>query len=491
MTSVPDLLRLQTIPANLQQNVETDILEPSTFLEATTTTTGFARFDLQKKGWLHSHSKLFVSLVPAAAITSGTTFPPSVGVGAVVQRAVLKIGNQVLNEISDWSSLHQIKSAQINNETQIAREQYTTGRCMGTEFIFRKLDGAAVGQNTIQSDVEALAYGLSNGRNYTLGGSRATSVGENIEGVNLQVLPFADIKGGAAAESPVYSIDLSDLFPFLKTHNLPLYMIDQQLSVELHWAPTVDNRVVSSDGHASYLIDRQELKFCADYIHYVGSDLMTRYAEANPRIEFSFPDYRLSKQSVSHTQLAEGIVSNLGMANRLCSRVVTMVSRPERDYSCLGPFNSMSPSTNPADATKTGLIQYNVRYNDRFEFPTSIENKARLFSHYSQNEGLLYVTRDGYCKDGNQGYTTFNFLNNHVQNDERHGISGHQWYIATRLTNGRVGVRGIELHYKAEDMTDISVLPAPLAGSTYTIRSYVEYARLAVLEGGLFSVMNA
>ena len=139
MTSVPDLLRLQTIPANLQQNVETDILEPSTFLEATTTTTGFARFDLQKKGWLHSHSKLFVSLVPAAGITTGVTFPPSVGVGSVVQRAVLKIGNQVLNEISDWSSLHQIKSAQINNETQIAREQYTTGRCMGTEFIFRKL----------------------------------------------------------------------------------------------------------------------------------------------------------------------------------------------------------------------------------------------------------------------------------------------------------------------------------------------------------------
>ena len=78
-----------------------------------------------------------------------------------------------------------------------------------------------------------------------------------------------------------------------------------------------------------------------------------------------------------------------------------------------------------------------------------------------------------------------------MQNDERHGIAGHQWYVATRLTGGRVGVRGIELHYKAEDMTDISVLPAPLAGSTYTIRSFVEYSRLAVLEGGLMSIMNA
>jgi len=48
-----------------------------------------------------------------------------------------------------------------------------------------------------------------------------------------------------------------------------------------------------------------------------------------------------------------------------------------------------------------------------------------------------------------------------------------------------VGVRGIELHYKAQAMADITAI------GTYTLRSYVEYARLAVLEGGLFSVMNA
>ena len=61
--------------------------------------------------------------------------PPTVGIGSVIERAVLKIGNQVLNEISDWNHLQQVKSAQINNETQLAREQYTTGRCMSTEFV--------------------------------------------------------------------------------------------------------------------------------------------------------------------------------------------------------------------------------------------------------------------------------------------------------------------------------------------------------------------
>ena len=57
-TEVPDLLRLQTIPANLQQNVETDLLEVSTYQEATATTTGFARFDLQKGGSIPTRNSL-------------------------------------------------------------------------------------------------------------------------------------------------------------------------------------------------------------------------------------------------------------------------------------------------------------------------------------------------------------------------------------------------------------------------------------------------
>ena len=495
-TEVPDLLRLQTIPANLQQNVETDLLEVSTYQESTATTTGFARFDLQKKGWLHSHSKLFVGLVPPDAQVTTCIMPPTIGIGSVIQRAVLKIGNQVLNEISDWNHLQQIKSAQINNETQLAREQYTTGRCMATEFVFRKLDAIAVAaeQNTQKSPVEALKYGLSNGRDYGLGTAAAASVGENMEGVNLDPLPVSEMKGNAKAESPVYSVDLSDLFPFLKTHNLPLYMIDQQLSIELHWAPLRNQRVVVNDNaHLDYPIDRNELKFCADYVFYTDSDLMTRYAEANPRLEFSFPDYRLSKQSVSHTQLAEGIVANLGMANRLCSRVITSVERPKdaaqpggfSDFAILGPYNSVCPDKTGAANQSTGEVEFNIRYNDRFEFPTSIKNKARLFSHYTQNEGLLYVTRDAYSRDGNGGYTEFNFMGSHVQSDATHGIPGRQWYLSTRLTNGRVGVRGIELHYKAQAMTDITAI------GTYTLRSYVEYSRLALLENGLMSILNA
>ncbi len=477
MSVVPDLLRLKNIPSNLQQNVETDLLETSTFQEATTTTGGFARFDLQKKGWLHSHSKLFLSLIPKAGEPIAA-FPPHIGINSVIQRAVLKIGNQTLNEIDDWNYLQVIKSCQINNETQIAREQYTTGRCMATQMMYRKVNGG--GTNTIQNDVSAVTYGMDIGRDYSLG--TAGGIGANFEGGNLLPLEQCVLNPAVVSQSPTYSIDLATLFPFLENHSLPLYMIDQQMSIELHWAPTVNKRVIlagAKAGVADYIIDRNELKFCADYVFYTDSDLMMRYAEANPRIEFSFPDYRLSKSTATHTALANGIVSNLGMANRLCSRVLTIVCNDAAtDQTLLGPYSGIAPNMDAAGVT--GAISYNIRYNDRFEFPVSLANKARLFTLFTQSEGLPFLTRKMYSNDGNGGVTPFDYMNIKGQNDNLHG---NLFYLATRLTSGRVGVRGIELHYTAANMTN-------LAGG-YTIRNYMEYARLAVLEGGLFSVFNA
>ncbi len=501
MSVVPDLLRLKEIPSNLEQNIETDLLEPSTFQEATPTTTGFVRFDLQKKGWLHSHSKLFVSLSPNDNQPMSIV-PPSVGIGSVIERAVLKVGNAVLNEISDWSHLHQVKSAQINNETQIAREQYTTGRCMGMEYIYRKLADADAAtrfvRRTDQSKTDAFTYGMSNGRDYDYDGNAAT---QQQEGSNLLPQPFSQIQAALPTESPVYSIDLSDLFPFLATHSLPLYMIDQQMSIELHWSPTLDRRVILNEArHAGaeggvYKIDRKELKFCADYIFYTDSDLMARYAAENPRIEFAFPDYRLSKQTVSSGDLGIGIVSNLGMANRLCSRVITMVNPNESpgntfDLDIQGAYVSRCPPRElaaPSANDYSPAVEYNIRYNDRFEFPVSIKNKARLFSHFAQSEGVLFVTRDQYSEDGDAGFTPFEFMGSlaidRSQNSGNNGLRGRQYYIGTRLTNGRVGVRGIELHYKAAGMPNLA--------SGYTLRSYIEYSRLAQLENGLFTIMNA
>jgi len=478
MSEVPDLIKLSQIPVNYASMVETSLLEPVVNQDASTTGAGFCRFELERKGFLHSQSKLFVSLTPPAA-QARAFFPPNIGVGSVIQRAALKVGNQTLNEISDWSSLHILKSALIDGETNLERELYTTGRIMNVEHLYRKTVAGPETENSYP--LAEGGYGLDTGLEYD-----SSAQGE---GTACLLPTFSVMQGGAPSESPTYQIDLSDLFPFLKTHSLPLYMIDQPLQIELTWSPTLGNRVCLPTGavdNQQFLLDKTEVKFCADYIFYTDSDAMVRYADANPTIEFAFPDYRLTKSTLTVAQLREGVVRNLGMASRSVSRVLTLVSNDARtQVSILGKYNSVFPDRNATDE-KPGRVVYNLRYNDRFEFPTSKTNPAELFTHFTQSEGVPFVTREMYSREqgGLAGLRTFEGHNFAT------GLAGNTFMLATRLTNGRVGIRGIELHLTMGRGSNQGAAEDMPAG-TYTARSYCEYMRLARLSNGMFSVFNA
>ena len=94
-SDIPNFLMLKQIPVNYIQRVETDLLEPVVFNQGNTTTDGFTRFTLQNKGFLHSHSKLFVTLKPASGLNDAY-LSPHLGIGQIIKKAVLKIGNIIL-----------------------------------------------------------------------------------------------------------------------------------------------------------------------------------------------------------------------------------------------------------------------------------------------------------------------------------------------------------------------------------------------------------
>ena len=147
--TVPNFMRLGEVPVDYLQEMETDLLEPVVFQEGNgSTVDGFVRFQLQNKGFLHSHSKIFMSLTPPTAVTRAV-LPPNVGIGSVIKRAVLKIGNKVLNEISDWDHLHAFHSTRISNENNKERENYVSGRYLSRNFDYEdgtgpNLDGVGV-----------------------------------------------------------------------------------------------------------------------------------------------------------------------------------------------------------------------------------------------------------------------------------------------------------------------------------------------------------
>ena len=457
---IPNFLMLDQIPANYTQQLETDLLEPVVFSQGATNTDGFCRFTLQNKGFLHSHSKIFVALKPNASQTN-VFLQPHVGIGQIIKKAVLKIGNKTLNEIDSWASLYAVKSSLITNENNREREMYMTGRFMNHGFIYND-----------DSKVFANSYGLDNGVEYSSTGS------------SLDQPTWARMDGTLPDECPSYSIDLSDLFPFLKVNQLPLYLIKEPINIELTFEPTTKRRVQITNGIAADLaceIVRDELKFCADYIFYGTSDEMDRFAMGRGKdLNFSFVDYRLVEHTTSPAQLGSTVIRNLGMANRMVPRIITLLAADAQDETTLfGKNNSMAPFVN-ADGVSGG-VKYNVRYNDRFEFTSDVDNIARLFSVFQQSEGVPFITRQEFSECGSVAgaITTRTFQGR----DQSATMSGHMFYLATRLTNGRVGQRGIEVHLSGDFPDSGRVLDL--------MRCFCEYIRVGRLSNGYMEVYNA
>ena len=451
--TIPNFLMLKQIPVNYIQQVETDLLESVVFNQGGATTDGFCRFVLQNKGFLSSHSKIFLALKPASGVTEAF-LTPHLGIGQVIKKAVLKIGNKQINEIDSWAGLYGVKSSLITNENNLEREQYLTGRFLNHDF---KYDD---GSKSLATD-----YSLDNGVAFN--------------GANLKTPTWARMDGSLPDQCPSYSIDLSDLFPFLKVHQLPLYMINEPIAIELTFQPTQKHRVQIASGQGvleDCEIVRNELKFCADYIFYGATDEMDRFAKANGDLSFSFVDYRVVEHSTTTSALTAGVIRNLGMANRIVPRIIVTTSKTaDNEETLLGQYNAFSPDVNASGLQ--GAFKYNIRYNDRFEFTSDVDNTARMFSIFTDSESVPFVTRDEFSKQGVAGKITSDTFEGRNQSTNLHG---HFFYMGTRLTNGRVGQRGIELHLT-------SAVPAGVD----LLRCYCEYVRVARLVNGMMEVYNA
>ena len=455
--SIPDLISLTQIPVNYAQRIETDLLEPVVFNQGSATTDGFCRFTLQNKGFLHSHSKLFLSVEASAGIADGY-FNPATGVGQVIKKAVLKIGNKTLNEVDTWDGLFAAKSSLIKSENNKEREQYTTGRwnTLGFEY-------------TDSSSVLADALQLDNGYEYNRGDS-------------LEVPLFAKVDGTAAnIESPTFSVDLSDLFPFLKVNQLPLYMINEPINIELTFYPTTRERLqVGANSGLGEEVDiiRADLKFCADYVYYGAGDEMVRYAAANKDMSFSFVDYRSVESTITNAAVASGIIRNVGMANRVVPRIISMMSDTNLSEATLLTARNAMALNAPAGVIAQDL-KYNIRYNDRYEFTSDVDNTARMFSILTDSEGVPFLNRSQYSNE--RAVMSAKTVEGRPAQT---GLDGHFFYMGTKLTGGRVGQRGVELHLTG-------TFPDRVTTGGFVLRNYCEYLRVMQLSDGMVSVFNA
>ena len=476
-STVPDLLRVGTIPDNTEIEVETDVLDSVVFSQS------FCRFQLQNKGILHSNSKITLSAEQIGGSTDDRSFfPMGVGINALIDRAILKVGTKTLCEVEDFAHFQGYQSLFVSGEHNKEREQFTTARVMNHQPFYQNgSKSGADGDNASligQSNHEALAKGvqvdvdLDQFESLTDYGTPDEPYGD----IGLQ--PFQTLE-----TKPVFQVNLSDLFPFLRTAQLPLYMMTEPVSLELFWtSKNSSGRYSRPNGSALDLdisIVQTKCQMVADYLYY-PQEIMESYARQNPVLSFTYVDYRLAKRTVDPTSAAN-LIQNIGGAGRICNKVFHMISKdgvtgdsPLNNYSSAGPSASL---TLEDDASYNGSLTYNLRYNDNFLYPVDVDNSARHFHNVVQTEGKVpFVVRQEYSGEGLvlggkfEGY------------DQSTALTNKFFYVASRLNrNERVNSRGIEAYLKYDT----------LGAGNHTVRFYIELMRMATLRDGITSVEYA
>jgi len=468
--NVPNLLRVSPMDTTTATDVETSILDPAVKSDT------FCRFVFLNKGILHSHSKIALSITAPDA--NSRFYAPQVGVHQLISRCALKVGTKTLQEIDGYNFLSAYKSLFINNEHQKEREQVQSGRCIAHEF---RYDDATNTNGGPANDTKAFFYGLSNGREY----NSATGASFVTAEPDLVVHEWADIKN-----NPVFQIALSELFPMLKQTQLPLFMMEEQVSVELHFDPVNVNRAQAASGVATgtYAINQDELKLIADYIYY-PQEMMEQYRAANPVINMTHFDYRHSKVSVSSTtDDGQQRIRNLGGAGRIVTKVITglQTDLATSDLQITNKFSSISPEQKytfgeaPSAGKENGSLTVNIKYNDRFLYPIDVTNPARQFHNTAQAEGMVpFVTREEFAAEGTALDSDNEFMGyaqNSGDDGDETGILGRFNWLSYRLNrNERVNSRGIEYFTKYEGLGN---------GANYTQRAWLELAKTTTLAGG-------
>ena len=116
MSQIPDLIKIGAVPSDMEVDVDTDILDP------VIVNNGFCRFTLLKKGFMNSFSKITLGLNTFSTHTDNT-LPTNVGVGALIERATLKVGAVTVSQTEDFGHFYGYKSMFIDQSTMKEREQ--------------------------------------------------------------------------------------------------------------------------------------------------------------------------------------------------------------------------------------------------------------------------------------------------------------------------------------------------------------------------------
>ena len=233
-SELKDFLTPSNFSYPVNQRIETDILFPVSKNQQQ------VKFVLDQKGILDNNSKVRLKLLTAqvGGVEANTFLPIHTGISSIISRAWLEIGGRRVSMLEKTGGFNTLLNLSYTQEFKEGILKTQEGICPVTR-------GATNNGGTIDG-----LLGITN------------EVAEVPAEIKLK---------STTALSPEFSIPLSRLIPMLKGFQLPLFAIDQEVSLTIEFQPDILNtRYCQRAGEAvtTSSINVDECVLMADYLYY-------------------------------------------------------------------------------------------------------------------------------------------------------------------------------------------------------------------------------
>ena len=321
-----------------------------------------------------------------------------------------------------------------------------------------------------------------------------------------QVDPAIAIKSDPST-TPVFQVRLSDLFPMARNLQLPLFIINEQVSIELTFNTQVDGAGTRGNvccfsnaygGTTEVEVSVPNVQFLADYLTYDDStmDQTAQLVMSDTGMVIPYEDLLLTTATTPQSGAAAAITptqvsQEIAVANRrVRSILLHQQDNTTPESRLLGRYSS--PANNFPES-------YNIRVNDSLFYNRAIQREAQKYTQLAQVFSAdLNVANSEYsldqCVDKQQALRPINnntFSANTFQGHANTLLQGRQHFIGVDMSNSVMNIVGtgtligqkpiqFEITYNNSNAND----PAR------TNRYYALVERQFTLKGGNLFVSN-
>ncbi len=458
-SSVPDILKPNCKSFQETQGVETSLLDPVVSRK------DYIRFTLDKKGILHSNSKIKFSLknVSGTDPTNAGFLPTTTGAKSFISKCVLRCGNQILDQTESFNLLSSYKNLFIDNEQVLRKESIKSGLMSAYRPIkFPFMDNSGVADGTEKPSEMTYDTGKEFSLDFTANTGTSTSATDKAD------TKLPDVANPFNLSD--YVIDLHDMFNSLRFTQIPLYMCAEPVVIEL-FMETDSTKTLCKDESVTtapvFELDVDSPVLIADYIYY-DAETMAEFQNKNQMLQLPFRENKLITTTVNYDS-NPNFVRNLGGAQKQINTITILHSETTATHN--DSLYNRYYSELPADS-----YDINVKINDRFLYPISLENPSEIYSTTFRSEGLpMNITARDFKDTLGVDFTDNNLINGYDQDDTLEGL---KHFICLRnITAERISNRGIELNINTTGGADSDVQQLV----------YLEMSKTLVLKNGRWS----